>query len=77
MRMRLKASQRDESPQRLLEQLRRVQHQSAKTRDGQVVRGITELAAVQHELFTSIGAKPPMPAAVALTQAQQASEASL
>jgi transposase len=77
MRMRLKASQRDESPQRLLEQLRRVQHQSAKTRDGQVVRGITELAAVQRELFTSIGAKPPMPAAVALTQAQQASEAGL
>jgi hypothetical protein len=77
MRMRLKASQRDESPQRLLEQLRRVQHQSAKTRDGQVVRGITELAAVQRELFTSIGAKPPMHAAVALTQAQQASEASL
>jgi transposase len=77
LRMRLKASERAESPQRLLEQLRRIQHQSAKTHDGQVVRGITELGAVQRELFSAIGAKPPAPTAVALSDAQQAAETGL
>ena len=43
LRMRLKASQRPESPARLLEQLRRVQQQTARTVDGQMLRGLTEL----------------------------------
>jgi hypothetical protein len=77
MRMRLKAQQRDESPQRLLEQLRRIQHQSAKAGDGQVVRGLTEMAAAQRELFAAIGATPPTPGVVGLTPAQIAEEAAL
>ena len=43
MRMRLKANGRDESPTRLLEQLRRVQQQTVQTVDGQTLSGLTEL----------------------------------
>ncbi len=49
--MRLKTSGRDESPTRLLEQLRRVQQQTAQTADGQTRSGLTELAPAQKSLF--------------------------
>jgi transposase len=77
LRMRLKASQRDESPQTLLREMHRIQHQCAKTADGQVVRGITELGDQQRELFAAIDTKPPTPAAVTLSQAQLATQANL
>jgi len=60
LRMRLKASNRQESPARLLEQLRRIQHQTAQTGgDGQLLRGLTEMGAVQKELFAAIGLPLP------------------
>jgi len=65
LRMRLKASNRPESPARLLEQLRRIQHQTAQTGDGQLLRGLTELGAAQKELFTAIGLPLPTPDGVA------------
>lgn len=42
LRMQLKASNRQESPGRLLEQLLRIQHQTAQTGEGQPLRGLTE-----------------------------------
>jgi transposase len=77
LRMRLKAGRRDESPQALLRELRRIEHQSAKTADGQVVRGITELGAQQRELFAAIDTKPPTPTTVTLSKAQLAQQADL
>lgn len=77
LRMRLKANQRTESPRRLLEQLSRIQHQSAKTADGNIIQGITEMAAAQRELFAAIGAKPPSPSTVALNTAQTTQDAAL
>jgi hypothetical protein len=77
LRMRLKAHSRAESPQRLLEQLGRVQHQAATTPDGHELRGITELAATQKELFAAIGVKPPTPGAIAPTAAKPAEVAGL
>ena len=47
MRMRLKASGREESPTRLLELLRRVQQQTVQTADGQTLSGLTELVPAQ------------------------------
>lgn len=67
LRMRLKASRRPESPARLLEQLRRVQQQAARTTDGQMLRGLTELGAQQKELFAAIGAALPNPAEITAT----------
>jgi len=64
LRMRLKASNRQESPGRLLEQLRRIQHQTAQTGDGQLLRGLTELGPVQKELFAAIGLPLPTPVEV-------------
>ena len=61
LRMRLKANNRQESPARLLEQLRRIQHQTAQTGDGQLLRGLTELGAAQKELFAAIGLPVPTP----------------
>ena len=55
LRMRLKASNRQESPARLLEQLRRIQHQTAQTSDGQLLRGLTDLGSAQKDLFAAIG----------------------
>jgi transposase len=46
MRMRLKASQREESPSRLLEQLRRIHQQTVQTADGQTLTGLTEMGAL-------------------------------
>lgn len=65
LRLRLKASNRQESPARLLEQLRRIQHQTAQTGDGQLLRGLTELGAAQKELFAAIGLPAPTPDGVA------------
>ena len=59
LRMRLKNTQREESPGRMLEQLRRIQQQAAATPDGQVVRGVTKLAAEQRQLFAAIGVPTP------------------
>jgi hypothetical protein len=77
LRMRLKASGREEWPQVLLRELRCIEHQSAKTADGQVVRGITELGAQQRELFAAIDTKPPTPATVTLSQVQLAQQVDL
>ena len=62
MRMRLKASGRDESPTRLLEQLRRVQQQTVQTADGQTLSGLTELAPAQKSLFAALNLPLPTPA---------------
>jgi hypothetical protein len=64
LRMRLKANNRPESPQRMLEQLRRIQHQTAQTDDGQVLRGLTELGAQQKDLFAAAGLTVPTPSHV-------------
>jgi transposase len=72
LRMRLKASQRPESPARLLEQLRRVQHQAARTADGQLLRGLTELGGLQKELFSAIGVALPSPAEITPTNHRDA-----
>jgi hypothetical protein len=61
LRMRLKASNRQESPARLLDQLRRIQHQTAQTPDGQLLRGLTELGAAQRELFAAVRLPVPTP----------------
>ena len=67
LRMRLKASQRPESPARLLEQLRRVQQQTARTADGQMLRGLTELGGLQKDLFAALGAALPSPMEITQT----------
>jgi transposase len=65
MRMRLKASQREESPSRLLEQLRRIHQQTVQTADGQTLTGLTEMGALQKTLFKSINIPTPTPANLA------------
>jgi transposase len=65
MRMRLKASQRDESPSRLLEQLRRIHQQTVQTSDGQALTGLTEMGALQKSLFAAINIPAPTPANLA------------
>jgi hypothetical protein len=72
LRMRLKASQRPESPARLLEQLRRVQHRTARTADGQLLRGLTELGGLQKELFGALGVALPSPAEITPTNQSDA-----
>ena len=62
MRMRLKASAREESPTRLLEQLRRVQQQTVQTADGQSLSGLTELVPAQKSLFAALNLPLPGPA---------------
>lgn len=59
LRMRLKKANREESPGPLLDALKRIQQQAAATADGQVVRGVTKLAAQQKELFAAIGVPTP------------------
>ena len=61
MRMRLKASGRDESPTRLLVQLRRVQQQTVQTADGQTLSGLTEMAPAQKSLFAALDLPLPTP----------------
>jgi hypothetical protein len=62
--MRLKATKREESPQRLLEQLRRNHHQTAQTPHGQRIDGLTQLQAEQRELFAAIGIAAPSAATI-------------
>jgi hypothetical protein len=76
LRMRLKASNRQESPARLLEQLRRIQHQTAQTADGQLLRGLTELGPAQKDLFAAIGLPMPTPDGVAPASPQASPAAS-
>lgn len=64
LRMRLKASQREESPATLLAQLRRIHHQTAQMPEGHVLRGLTELGAIQKDLFAAVGLPMPTPAEV-------------
>ena len=64
MRMRLKASKREESPTRLLEQLRRIQHQTAKAQDGRKISGLTEINAMQKSLLLAIKITAPTPGAM-------------
>ena len=59
MRMRLKASKREESPTRLLEQLRRIQHQTAKAQDGRKISGLTEINAMQKSLLLALKITTP------------------
>ena len=59
LRTRLKKANREESPTRLLEALKRIQQQAAATADGQVVRGVTKLAPQQKDLFAAIGVPNP------------------
>lgn len=61
MRMRLKASKREESPTRLLEQLRRIQHQTAKAQDGRKISGLTEINAEQKSLLSALKLAVPTP----------------
>ena len=67
LRMRLKASQRPECPARLLEHLRRVQQQTARTADGQMLRGLTELGGLQKDLFAAFGVARPSPTEITQT----------
>lgn len=64
MRMRLKASKREESPTRLLEQLRRIQHQTAKAQDGRKISGLTEINAQQKSLLCALKLAVPTPGAM-------------
>ena len=64
MRMRLKASKRAESPTRLLEQLRRIQHQTVKAQDGRKISGLTEIDAVQKSLLSALKLAVPTPGAI-------------
>ena len=77
LRMRLKANNRQEPPARLLEQLRRIQHQTAQTGDGQLLRGLTELGAAQKELFAAIGLPVPTPDGLALSNPEVTAPVSL
>ena len=61
MRMRLKASKREESPTRLLEQLRRIQHQTARAADGRKISGLTEINANQKSLLLALKLPAPTP----------------
>jgi hypothetical protein len=67
LRMRLKDGQRPESPGRLLEQLRRVQRQTARTADGHMLSGLTELGGLQKDLFAALGVALPSPAEITAT----------
>ena len=77
LRMRLKANNRQEPPARLLEQLRRIQHQTAQTGDGQLLRGLTELGAAQKELFAAIGLPVPTPDGLAPSKPEVTAPVSL
>jgi len=62
MRMRLRANNRDESPSRLLERLRRIHRQTVKTIDGQTLHGLTEVTSAQESLFAALQLPTPIPA---------------
>ena len=65
MRMRLKASQREESPTRLIEKLQRIQQQTVKTADGQTLHGLTDMTPEQKSLFTALQLPIPTPTQLA------------
>ena len=65
MRMRLKASQREESPTRLIEKLQRIQQQTVKTADGQTLHGLTDMTPEQKSLFTALQLPIPSPTQLA------------
>jgi hypothetical protein len=46
---------------RLLEHLRRVQQQTKRTADGQMLCGLTELGGLQKDLFAALGLARPSP----------------
>jgi hypothetical protein len=47
--------------------LKRIQHQTAQTPQGQTLRGVTQLGAEQRELFAALGLPLPMPQELADT----------
>lgn len=61
LRMRLKKANREESPGRLLDALKRIHQQAAATAGGRVVRGVSKLAAQRKELFAATGVPTPKP----------------
>ena len=65
MRMRLKAGKREESPTRLLEQLRRIHRQTVKTAEGKTLSGLTEMTPQQRSLFAALELPSPTPEAIA------------
>jgi transposase len=64
MRMRLKANKREESPSRLLEQLRRIQHQTIQAKDGRRISGITQINDMQKDLLAALKLPTPNPQAI-------------
>ena len=62
MRMRLKTSDTEESPTRLLQQLQRIHQQTVRTADGQVLHGLTEMTPTQKSLFAVLQLPIPTPA---------------
>ena len=65
MGMRLKASNREESATRLLEQLRRIHQQTVQTADGQKLSRLTEIAALQKSLLAALDLPQPIPTDIA------------
>ena len=65
MRMRLKAGKREESPTRLLEQLRRIHRHTVKTAEGKSLSGLTEMTPQQRSLFTALELPIPTPQEIA------------
>lgn len=55
------------SPARLLEQLRRILQQTARTPDGQMLIGLTELGGLQKDLFAALGVAIPSPTEITPT----------
>jgi transposase len=66
MRMRLKANDRQESPNRLLQQLQRIHQHTVRTADGQALHGLTEMTPAQKSLFTAL--QLPIPTLAELSQ---------
>ena len=62
MRMRLKANDREESPSRLLQQLKRIHQQTVRTADGESLHGLTEMTSAQKALFAVLRLSIPTPA---------------
>ena len=65
MRMRLKITNRAESPTPLLEQLKRIHQQTAVTAQGKKIPGLTEITAAQKSPFAALDLLPPTPSDLA------------
>jgi transposase len=65
MRMRLKAANREESPTRLLEQLRRIHRQTVKTAGGKTLSGLSDVTPQQRSLFAALELQGPTPQEIA------------